>query len=73
MTESLLGKPASEALLAARGIRNERIRADIRPKALEAAEVRLKAEKAKEEGGIQQYFPEPKKRSIRLLPAWEEQ
>jgi hypothetical protein len=71
MTESLLGAPASEALLRARDARNQRVREELRPKAFEAAEARLKAERerAKEE---RKRSPEPKKRKVRLLPAWEE-
>jgi hypothetical protein len=72
MTESLLGGRASEALLRAREARNERVRAELRPKALEAAEARMRAERerAKEEGKKEP--SEPKKKKVRLLPAWEE-
>ena len=72
MTESLLGAPASEALLKAREARNERVRADIRPKALEAAEARMKAERERAKEDVNQN-PDSKKRKVRLLPAWEEQ
>lgn len=73
MAETLLGGPASEALLRARTAKNERVRAELRPKAAEAAEARMKAmreaekEKAKEGGE-----PVMKKKHVKLLPAWEE-
>lgn len=72
MTESLLGAPASEALLRARDARNERVRAELRPKALEAAEARMKAERERVREEAKNQTPEMKKRKVRLLPAWEE-
>jgi len=72
LTETLLGGPASDALLKARGARNERIRADIRPKALEAAEARMKAMREAEKEKGTQGLASPKKKHVKLLPAWEE-
>lgn len=72
MTETLLGGPASEALLRARDARNERVRAELRPKAAEAAEARMKAELERAKEGGKNESPEKKRRRVRLLPAWEE-
>ena len=72
MTETLLGAPASEALLRARGARNERIRVEIRPKAAEAAEARMKAMREMEKGKEENGEPMTKKKRVKLLPAWEE-
>jgi hypothetical protein len=72
MTESLLGAPASDALLRARDARNERVRAELRPKALEAAEARMKAERERAKAEDKMESPQTKKRKVRLLPAWEE-
>ena len=76
-TELMGGAPASEALPKAREARNERIRGEIRAKALEAAEARMLAEKKERErkrvereksSGIQG----SRKRKPKLVPAWEE-
>jgi hypothetical protein len=68
LTETVLGEPASEALLRAREARNQRVRAELRPKTAEAALKRMEEqrERVKEEGG------ERKKRKVRLVPAWVE-
>jgi hypothetical protein len=72
MTETLLGGPASEALLRARDARNERVRVEIRPKAAEAAEARMKAMQEAEKGKEREGEPTKKKHRVKLLPAWEE-
>jgi hypothetical protein len=72
MTENLLGAPASEALLRARGARNERIRVEIRPKAAEAAEARMKAMREAEKEREREGEPVVKKKRTKLIPAWEE-
>jgi hypothetical protein len=72
MTETLLGAPASEALLKARGARNERNRVEIRPKAAEAAEKRMKAMRETENGKEKEDESMTKKKRVKLLPAWEE-
>ena len=72
MTEMLLGAPASEALLRARGARNERIRVEIRPKVAEAAEARIKAMREEEKGNDKEDEPAPKKKRVKLQPAWVE-
>lgn len=67
LTQLVHGRPVSDTLKRARGARNERIRADIRPKAAEAAEKRRKEMEQKKEEGQQD-----KKRRLHLHPPWEE-
>lgn len=68
LTELVHGGPVSETLQRARGARNERVRAELRPKAAEAAERRMREmeQEKKEERGTE------KKRRLNLHPAWEE-
>jgi len=67
IAELVHGGPVSETLERARRERNARIRAELRPLTALAAERRMAENKRQmEEKG------EPKKRKLKLLPAWEE-
>ncbi|TVY71309.1 E3 ubiquitin-protein ligase [Lachnellula suecica] len=88
MTELVHGGRVSDALVQARAARNERVKKEVRPLALQAAERRAKeAEALKKEVDAQKkaadakrkaeareagHFVEPPKQRPRLLPAWEE-
>jgi hypothetical protein len=74
MTQLVHGGPVSEALQQARTARNARIKAEVRPLALEAAEKRMKEAKDMariREAGMKESNV-PKKRKTKLVPAWEE-
>lgn len=68
LTQLLHGGPVSEALENARGRRNERVRAELRPLAAQAAERRMREmeQQKKEEKGVE------KKRKLSLHAPWEE-
>ncbi|CZR69112.1 related to RING finger protein Dorfin [Phialocephala subalpina] len=68
LTELIHGGPVSETLERARGARNERVRAELRPKAAEAAERRMRE---MDQQNKENKVPE-KKRRLNLKPAWEE-
>lgn len=74
MTQLVHGGPVSEALQQARQARNARIRAEVRPLALEAAEKRMKEarEQAKARELEMKESNLPKRRKTKLVPAWEE-
>jgi hypothetical protein len=68
LTQLVHGGPVSEALEQARGRRNERVRAELRPLAAQAAERRMREmeqQKEDEKG-------EAKKRKLNLHAPWEE-
>jgi hypothetical protein len=68
LTALVHGGPVSETLEKARGARNERVRAELRPLAAQAAERRMREmeQKRKEEEGV------VKKRRLNLHAPWEE-
>jgi hypothetical protein len=68
LTQLVHGGPVSETLEQARGRRNERVRAELRPLAAQAAERRMREmeqQKKEEKGG-------EKKRKLSLHAPWEE-
>ncbi len=69
LTQMVHGGPISEALEQARGRRNERVRAELRPLAAQAAERRMREmdqqNKEEEKAGS-------KKRKLNLHAPWEE-
>jgi hypothetical protein len=69
LTQLVHGGPVSETLERARGARNARVRAELRPLAAQAAERRMREleQKQKEEKSI-----EKKKRKLNLHAPWEE-
>jgi hypothetical protein len=67
LTALIHGGPVSETLEKARGARNARVRAELRPLAAQAAERRMREmEQQKEEKGVE------KKRRLNLHAPWEE-
>ncbi len=68
LTALVHGGPVSETLEKARGARNERVKAELRPLAAQAAERRMREmEKNRKEGKATE-----KKRRLHLHAPWEE-